>query len=242
MADKRSASRQRRTNQNRAARQSLASRRAAAGVNVEREQEEAFEALERDHPVEPDEVLDGEESLGTKPRPPRSSRGRTTPKSSAGRAGPAPRARRGRPTGPSPVPEHDPGFAGYLAGLREVPGGTAVLMGAVLSVAFVAAITFVLKAPVDVFKAIASDAANTKPPPTQSGFQSGGPIAVLFASLPAIANVGALFYALKPQRRRVWFLCAVVAVASSFLYGLLGLFGCGLLAWGAYQTSKAERT
>jgi len=241
MVDKRSASRQRRTNQNRAARQSLAARRAAA---AEKAEQAAQELEEIDQEIYEDEVLDDDvvddEVTGDKGPRPRPNR---TGATKAPRERPA---RRSRPTGPSPVPEHGPGVGGYFEGLRQVPGGIPVAIGAVLSLAIAILIGFVVKLAPPVAEKMGAAAAGRATPPNQTLSESVGPLILIVVLLPFLAHAVALVFALRPTRRKVWIGCAVLAVVTAaYVFSpinILGLvLGGGLMGWGAYQTSKAER-
>ncbi len=245
MADKRSGSRQRRTNQNRAARQSLAARRAAA---AEKAEQAAQELDEIDQEIYEDEVLDGVPDDEVDDRP-TSRPSRTSGRGGRGQGAAAPRerpARRPRPTGPSPVPDHGPGLSGYISGLREVPGGIQVAIGAALSLLVAVAVGLVLKFSPSVVERMGAAAAGRRPPPDQPLTESVGPVILVVVFLPFIAYVVALAFALKPTRRKVWFACALLGlVTSAYAFSPLGLpgilIGGGLLGWGAYKTSKAER-
>lgn len=240
MVDKRSASRQRRTNQNRAARQSLAARRATA---AEKAEQAAQELEEIDQEIYEGEVLDDDvvdDEAGDKGRRSRPNR---TGATKAPRERPA---RRSRPSGPSPVPEHGPGVGGYLEGLRQVPGGIPVAIGAVLSLAIAILIGFVVKLAPPVVERMGAAAAGRSTPPNQTLSESVGPLILIVVLLPFLAHVVALVFALRPARRRVWFACAVLAVVTAaYVFSpisiLLLVLGGGLMGWGAYKTSKAER-
>ncbi len=233
MADKRSASRQRRANENRAARESLAARRAAA---AEKAEQAAQELEEIDHEIHEGEVVPEDEA----PRPRPSLFGGSRNARTAGAT------RRGRPTGPSPVPEHGPGLGGYIEGLRQVPGGLQVLIGAVLALVLAVLIGGVIKFSPSVTERMGAAAAGRKAPPDESLTQTVGPVILVVLALPFLCYVIALVYALRPNRRKVWFASAIGAlVTSAYALSPIGIFGLviggGLLGWGAYKTTKAER-
>jgi len=268
MADNRSASRQRKTNQNRAARQSLATRRAAAAEKAAAQakaEDEADKAVAKALKTQPkggsktvakrstgkatgslktratvkDDVIDDDE-VDTS-RPSRTSGARSRVRDDEVDDDPRARGRRA-PRGPSPVPDHEPGLAGWFAGVREVPGGTAVIASVVLGLLAFVFFTFVFKFPQGPFNTIASGAKGLAPPEKQTGAELGGAVGIVISLLPVVVSVVALLYALRPQRRKVWLICVFVTLAMVTLgAGTAGLPCVIALGWGYYKTSKAER-
>lgn len=217
MANKRDTAQQKRAKQNRAQREALAARTQGAPKRPSRVAPSTAEKLASKSAS----GATGTAGEGTKDA-----------------KGSGAKPRKVRPVRPGDVPVDVDALQGsWRQKVTQVPGGTQVLMAGVMSVLVVGLVSFMPS-----YVSEAASKASDKPKPDQTIFEAYGvgPSVVLLGI--AIAAVGlALAMALKPARRRVWVISAVVIAAITFL-GQVSFFlvVAALLGFGAYKSAKVE--
>lgn len=217
MANKRDTAQQKRARQNRAQREALAARSQGAPKRPSRVAPSTAEKL-------------ANKSAGTSSSSSSSAKGDTAAKGAA-------KPRKVRPVRPGDVPvDIDTLEGSWRQKVAHVPGGTQVIMAAMLTVVVVAIVSFM-----PTFVSEAAQKAD-KPKADQTIYEAlgTGPAVVILGT--AVLAVGAaLAYALTPHRRKVWTLAAVVVAVAMVLGQLTLLLAVsGMLGFGAYKSFKVE--
>lgn len=217
MANKRDTAQQKRAKQNRAQREALAARTQGAPKRPSRVAPSTAEKL-------------ASKSAATATG--------TTTDGAKDAKGSGAKPRKVRPVRPGDVPVDIDGLQGtWRQKVTQVPGGTQVLMAGVMSVVVVGLVSFMPS-----YVSEAAQKANAKAKPDQTIFEAFGVGPALVVLTIALAAVGlALALALKPVRRRVWVISAVVVAAITFV-GQVSFFlvVAALLGFGAYKSAKVE--
>ncbi len=220
VANKRDTAQQKRARQNRAQREALAARTQGAPKRPSRVAPSTAEKL-ASRPTSGSSRATSEGADGTK---------------DAKASGAKPR--RTRPVRPGDVAVDVDALQGsWRQKVAHVPGGTQVLMAGVMTVLVVGLVSFMPS-----YISEAAQKASDKPKPDQTIFEAfgvGPAVVVLGIAVAAVA--ASLTMALKPARRRVWIISAVVVAAITFV-GQVSFFlvVAALLGFGAYKSAKVE--
>lgn len=216
MTAKRDVSRQRRSNQNRAARDALVARRQAAS--------RGDADSEREPPVRR-----GRGRTRVKAAPVAPAKAKAATSSSPARSG---RPSRSAPTPAAPAATADETSASGIWGrAQQLPGGRQMLGGFVLVVVASALAGFV-----PMFKEKGKKG-------TESFVQIVGPRALIFLAVPVAIAAIPLVFLNHPRRRVAWNIAAFLIGLWILLIPGLGiyyLFGAGAMVWGVLRASRAE--
>ncbi len=216
VANKRDTSAQRRARENRARRQALEARTKGAP------------------PARPSRV-----APATAEKLKRSAASTSTSTGSSG-SGPANgsggKPRRERPPRPGDRPvDLDTLEGSWFSKVMKVPGGIQVLFAAVMAVVATGLMSFTA-----VFVAEA-DIDDRDATATQTVFEAKSlPVALALVGIPLVITAVALASTLRPQRRRVWLVSAIILGALSLALLQLYLIVAGFLAYGVFRAARVE--
>ncbi|MBX3285849.1 MAG: hypothetical protein KF703_10950 [Actinobacteria bacterium] len=217
MANKRDTAQQKRARQNRAQREALAARTQGA-------------------PKRPSRVAPSTaEKLAAKSAGGSSSSSKGT---DGDKKGGDAKPRKVRPPRPGDVPVDVDALEGsWRQKIAHVPGGTQILMAAILTVCVVVYVSYF-----DTFVSEAAQAASKRPRADQTIYEAlgvGPAVALLGVTVAAVG--ASLAVALKPARRRVWWIATGVVLFIA-LFGQVAflIVVAGMLGFGAYKSYKVE--
>lgn len=151
--------------------------------------------------------------------------------------------RRQRPPRPGDVPVDLETLQGsWFQKVRQVPGGSQVIQAGIMTVVCSAMLIFMKMFPSDAEQAKADLIKDYKPKADSTLVQAvGGPRAALYIGLPLLAAALALTWCLRPQRRRVWMVAAMVVALFSVGTGmLLYIVVAGFLGFAVYKAYRVE--
>lgn len=145
-------------------------------------------------------------------------------------------AKRVRPPRPGDKPVDVATLEGsWYSKIMHVPGGTQVLFATVMAVVATGLMSFT--------KVFVSEADKDldDPKATQTVWQAFDVgQALLLVGIPLAITAFALWATLRPQRRRVWLVAAVLLGALSLMYLQLYLIVAGFLAYAIFRAAKVE--
>lgn len=226
MANKRDTAQQKRARQNRAQREALAARTQGAPKRPSRVAPSTAEKLAK------------KSSAGSSSSSSSKADGTEVKDVKGGQGKP----RKVRPVRPGDVPVDVDALEGsWRQKIAHVPGGTQVLMAAVMTVLVIGLVS-VMDTFVSPAAQKAAEAAGKNPKTDQTIYEALGiGPAVVLLGIAVVAVAASLAAALKPHRRRVWTVSAVAVAAVTFL-GQVSFFlvVAALLGFGAYKSYKVE--
>ncbi|MGI8711550.1 MAG: hypothetical protein ACR2LA_11220 [Acidimicrobiales bacterium] len=219
MANKREPASQKRQRLNRAQREALAARKTAASTP----------RPSRQPPVAARRT--GGEAKAPPSRPDEAA----APGAKAGR-----RARRVRPPRPGDVPvDVDTLEGSFYRRVIQVPGGSQAAQGFFLAVAAVV-FSVVLAFLVHTVPAAGTSSKDRNAVGVDTAISRYGPVVLLpLLVILAVATLG-FVYSLRPQRRRIWLVVAVVTGVFVFIGQILFVFVAGMFAYAVMRSSKVE--
>ena len=151
--------------------------------------------------------------------------------------------RRERPPRPGDRPVDIETLEGnWYSKVQRVPGGSQVIMAAVMSVVCSGMLLFIKQFASDAELEKADRIKKYKPKFDSTILDKFGTgKGLLILAIPALAVVAALVFALRPQRRRVWLLSTIVVAICTVVLGLtLYMVVAGFLGYAVYKASKVE--